>query len=179
MANIKRGFDLEARALKLGLDEKAIETTRYRLQYLHCEYSYFLKCDSREISSAGTTASYSLVNSGKTNRCSDFTASHAIRLANLSPQKIASLRWIDCAWRVFVKGTAPVLNMNHYTVTERRVLDATSYVLYYKAFLGYTFERIAVLGLPSRRAVSRQRVHEFWQRAILEVALEARKEGLV
>lgn len=179
MDNKKRDYDLSSHSSKRGLDERAIEKTKERLQYLHCEYAYFMKCDSRSIPSTGMTASYALVNSGNTNRCSDFTAAHAIRLANLSPEKITSLRWIDCAWRVFVRGTSPVLNMNKYTINERRVLAATSYVLYYKAFLGYTFDRIATLGLPSRRAVSRQRVYEFWQRAILEVALEARKEGLV
>lgn len=161
------------------LDDRALEVTKERLLYLHCEYRYFLNSDSRDISSAGMTASYAAVSSGKTNRCSDFTASQGIRLANLSPEKIESLRWIDCAWRVYVRGTSPVLCMHKYSINERRILAATSYVLYYKAFLGYTFDRIATMGLPKRGAVSRQRVHEFWNRAVHEVALEARKEGLV
>ena len=54
-----------------------------------------------------------------------------------------------------------------------------SYVLYYKAFLGYTFERIASMGMPHGGKVSRQRVHDFFEQAVQDVAMEARKEGRV
>jgi len=141
--------------------------------------TYFMSGSTEDISTPGMTASYALVTSGKTNRTSDHTAGSAIRLANLSPEKKLSLRWVDCAWRVYVRGTAPVLAMHNHSLNERRVLAAISYILYYKAFLGYTFDRIATYGLPNRGKVSRQRVHEFWNRAVIEVAKEARKEGLV
>ena len=163
----------------VGLDEAAIRATRERLLYLHCDYAYFMSSGAEDISTTGMTASYARVTSGRTNRTSDLTACSAIRLANLSPGKKLSLRWVDCAWRVYVRGTSPVLAMHNYTLNERRVLATISYVLYYKAFLGYTLDCIAAHGLFKRGPVSKQRIYEFWNRAVIEVAKEARKEGLV
>lgn len=162
-----------------SVDSRAIEITRERLLYMHCEYRHYNNGDMREVSSAGLVPSYSLVTSGRTNRTSDLTAMQGIALANMSPEKIESLKWIDCAWRVFMRGTAPILAKHKLKINERRNRATVSYVLYHKAFLGKTFQRIAEMGLPSGAKVSTQRVHDYWNLAIEEVAKEARKEGLV
>lgn len=162
-----------------SIDSRAIEITSERLKYLHCEYKHYMNGDARELSSAGLVPSYSLVTSGRTNRTSDLTAMQGISLANITPEKIESLKWMDCAWRVFMRGTSPVLAKQNLKINERRNRSTVSYVLYYKAFLGYTFQRIAEMGLPSGAKVSTQRVHDYWKLAIEQVAIEARKEGLV
>ena len=162
-----------------NIDSRAIEITGERLKYMHCEYKHYMNNDVRDISSAGLVPSYSLVSSGPTNRTSDLTAMQGIALANISPEKIESLKWMDCAWRVFMRGTSPVLAQKKLKINERRNRSTVSYVLYYKAFLGYTFRRIAEMGLPSGAKVSIQRIHDFWKLAIEEVAIEARKDGLV
>lgn len=158
---------------------EAIEITRQRLLYMHCEYRHYMNGDVRDISSAGMVPSYSQVTSGRTNRTSDFTAMQGIALANIPPEKLESLRWIDCAWRVFQRGTSHALAKEKPKINVRRNRAAVAYVLYHKAFLGYTFDRIAAMGLPSGAKVSRQRIHDYWELAIHEVAEEARKEGLV
>lgn len=162
-----------------SIDSKALEITAQRLLYLHCEYKHYMNGDVRDISSAGLVPSYSLVTSGRTNRTSDMTAMQGIALANTPPEKLESLKWMDCAWRVFMRGSAPVLATKKLKINERRNRSTVSYVLYYKAFLGYTFQRIADMGLPSGANVSAQRIHDYWKLAIEEVAKEARKEGLV
>ena len=131
------------------------------------------------MSSAGLVPSYSLVTSGRTNRTSDLTAMQGVALANTPPEKIESLKWMDCAWRVFMRGTAPILAQEKLKINERRNRSTVSYVLYHKAFLGKTFQRIAEMGLPSGAKVSCQRVHDYWKLAVEEVAIEAMKDGLV
>ena len=135
--------------------------------------------DERELPSTGMVPSYSQVTSGRTNRTSDFTARHGIMLASIAPDKLESLKWMDCAWRVFMRGITPVTSKEKLRLNERRNRVTVSYVLYHKAFLGYTFQRIADMGLPSGAKVSRQRVQDYWELAIIEDAKEARKEGLL
>lgn len=160
-------------------NRKQLLKTRERLLYMHCEYRYYMNNDEREIGSAGLVPSYSLVTSGRTNRTSDITAMQAMRLANIPPEKLESLRWIDCAWRVFMRGTSQSPGRDKLSLSERRNRTAVSYVLYHKAFLGYTFQRIAEMGLPNGEKVSRQRMYDYWELAISEVAMEAMKEKLV
>lgn len=162
-----------------SIDSRALEITAQRLLYLHCEYKHYMNGDVRDISSAGLVPSYSLVTSGRTNCTSDMTAMQGIALANTPPEKLESLKWMDCAWRVFMRGSAPVLATKKLKINERRNRSTVSYVLYYKAFLGYTFQRIADMGLPSGAKVSTQRIHDYWKLAIEEVAKEARKDGLI
>lgn len=162
-----------------NVSRRAFDVTRQRLLYMHCEYRHYMNRDAREMTSAGLVPSYSLVTSGKTNRTSDFVAMQGIALANMSPEERESLRWIDCAWRVFMRGTGPVTSKEKLRLNERRNRSTVSYVLYHKAFLGMTFRRIAELGLPSGAKVSIQRLHDYWNLAVEEVAKEARKDGLV
>lgn len=161
------------------IDEAALEKTRERLKYMHCEYRHYLNCDEREISSAGMVLAYGKTVVGRTNRISDSTAMNAMRLANISKDRLESLKWIDCAWRVFMRGSVSALDRDKPGMYECRRRATVSYVLYYKAFLGYTFERIASMGMPHRGIVSRQRIHDFFEQAVQDVAMEARKEGLV
>lgn len=161
------------------MDDVALEKTRERLKYMHCEYRHYLNCDEREISSAGMVIAYGRSAVGRTNRTSDVTAMNALRLANISKDRLESLRWIDCAWRVFMRGSAFALDRDKPGMHERRRRVTVSYVLYYKAFLGYTFDRIASMGMPHGGKVSRQRVRDFFEQAVQDVAMEARKEGLV
>lgn len=161
------------------MNREAIEITKQRLLYMHCEYRHYMNCDAREIPSTGMVQGYSQVVSGRTNRTCDFTAMHGMSLANIPLDKLESLRWIDCAWRVFQRGTSYALSKEKPKLNVRRNRAAVAYVLYYKAFLGYTFERIAGMGLPSGAKVSRQRIHDYWELAVQEVAEEARKEGLI
>ena len=147
--------------------------------HLHVEYRHYLNNDVREISSVGMVPSYSPITSGRTNRTSDFTAMHAVRLASIPEDKLESLRWMDCAWRVFQRGTTAGMNRETLRLNERRNRTTVAYVLYHKAFLGYTFQRIADMGLPSGAKVSRQRVADYWELAISEVAKEATKAGLI
>jgi len=156
-----------------------LEETRERLLYMHCEYRHYMNNDERELGSAGMVPSYSFMPSGKTNRTSDLTAMQAMRLANIPPEKLTSLRWIDCAWKVFLRGTTAALDREKPRINERRNRAAVAYVLYHKAFLGCTFQRIAEMGLPDGSKVSRQRIYDFWELATKEVALEAMKAGLL
>ena len=161
------------------IDEAALEKTRERLKYMHCEYRYYHNCDEREISSVGMVLAYGKTVVGRTNRTSDATAMNAMRLANISKDRLESLKWMDCAWRVFLRGSAFALDRDKLGMHERRRRSTVSYVLYYKAFLGYTFDRIASMGMPHGGRVSRQRVYDFFEQAVQDVAMEARKEGLV
>ena len=161
------------------LDREAIEATRQRLLYMYCEYRHYMNNDVRDIPSAGMVPSYSQVTSGRTNRTSDLTAMYGTMLASIPPEKLESLKWMDCAWRVFIRGTSHALAKEKPRINVRRNRAAVSYVLYHKAFLGYTFQRIADMGLPSGAKVSRQRIYDYWELAIKEVAVEARKEGLI
>lgn len=161
------------------IDEVALEKTRERLKYMHCEYRHYLNCDEREISSAGAVQVYGQSPVGRTNRTSDSTALHAMRLANISRDRLESLKWMDCAWRVFLRGSTSAMDREKLGISARRCRATVAYVLYYKAFLGYTFDQIAAMGMPHRGKVSRQRVHDFFELAVQEVAIEARKEGLV
>lgn len=161
-----------------------LDRTRQRLLYLHDEYRHYMNRDDRDIPSTGMVPSYSLVSSGRTNRTSDFTAMFAINLTNLTPERLNALKWIDCAWRVFARSTKPSLNnlgegVCSTALNARRRLATISYVLYYKAFLGYTFTRIAELPMPHGGKVSRQRVHQFWSMAVNAVAIEAMRDGLI
>ena len=162
-------------------NKEQMNKARERLLYLHNEYAHYLNRDERALPSTGMIPAYAEVTSGRTNRTSDFTAMHAINLANLAPEKLDALRWIDCAWRVFMRGTAPILNerADSLNADVRRRLATVSYVLYYKAFLGYTFTRIAQLPMPNGGKVSRQRVHQFWSIAVRDVAIEAMRDGLI
>lgn len=162
-----------------SISSRAFEITKERLLYMHCEYRHYMNGDVREISSAGLVPSYSLVTSGRTNRTSDLTAMQGTALANIPPEKIESLKWMDCAWRVFMRGTTPILSKEKLKINERRNRATVSYVLYHKAFLGKTFQRIAEMGLPSGAKVSCQRVHDYWKLAVEEVAKEAIKDGLI
>lgn len=161
------------------IDEAALEKTRERLKYMHCEYRHYLNCDEREISSAGMVLAYGKTAVGRTNRTSDATAMNAMRLANIPKDRLESLKWMDCAWRVFLRGSVSALDRDKPGMHERRRRATVSYVLYYKAFLGYTFERIASMGMPHGGKVSRQRVCDFFEQAVHDVAMEARREGLV
>lgn len=164
---------------KNRIDDVALEKTRERLKYMHCEYRHYLNCDEREISSIGMVLVYGKTAVGRTNRTSDATAMNAMRLANIPKDRLESLKWMDCAWRVFLRGSVSALDRDKPGMHERRRRATVSYVLYYKAFLGYTFERIASMGMPHGGKVSRQRVYDFFEQAVQDVAMEARKEGLV
>lgn len=164
---------------KNRIDDVALEKTRERLKYMHCEYRHYLNCDEREISSTGMVLVYGKTAVGCTNRTSDVTAMNAMRLANIPKDRLESLKWMDCAWRVFLRGSVSALDRDKPGMHERRRRATVSYVLYYKAFLGYTFERIASMGMPHGGKVSRQRVYDFFEQAVQDVAMEARKEGLV
>jgi hypothetical protein len=161
------------------ISKGALSATAERLLHMHCEYKHYMNNDPREISSAGMVPGYKPSVSGRTNRTSDFTAMNAIRLANIPKRKIESLKWIDCAWRVFMRGTASSLMSENMPINTRRKRAAISFVLYYKAFLGYTFKHISQMEMPHRGEVSRQRVHEIWKEAVREVAREAIREGLL
>lgn len=161
------------------LTKAQIETVRERLRYMHCEYRHYMNCDEREIGSNGLVATYKQASGGRTNRTSDMTAMAGMRRANIPQERLKSLRWIDCAWRVFIGGSAATLRCEAPSVTERQRRATISYVLYYKAFLGYTFARIAEMPMPSGRCVSRQRIHDFWEAAIVAVGEEAKREGLL
>ena len=161
------------------IDEAALEKTRERLKYMHCEYRHYLNVDEREITSAGMVQSYGQIVVNRTNRIGDATATNALRLANIPKDRLESLKWMDCAWRVFLRGSVSALDRDKPGMHERRRRATVSYVLYYKAFLGYTFERIASMGMPHGGKVSRQRVRDFFEQAVQDVAMEARKEGLV
>lgn len=161
------------------MDDGAVRCTRQRLLYMHCEYRHYMNCDVRDISSAGMVAAFSPASSGGTNRISDLTAMHAVQLTSIPPDKLLSLKWMDCAWRVFMRGTVAGLNGGKLRLNERRNRTTVSYVLYHKAFMGRTFREIADMGLPSGAKVSLQRVHDYWELAVREVAQEARREGLV
>ena len=150
-----------------------------RLLYMHCDYRYYMNSDPREIPSTGMIPGYKPSSGGKTNRTSDFTAMHAIRLANIPKRKAESLKWIDCAWRVFMRGTSAALMRENMPINTRRKRAAISFVLYYKAFLGYTFHHISRMEMPNGGTVSRQRVHEIWKEAVAAVAREAIREGLL
>lgn len=161
------------------MDREALEITRQRLLYMHCEYRHYMNNDARDIPSTGMVPAYAMVSSGRTNRTNDLTAMHGTMLASIPPEKLESLRWMDCAWRVFLRGTQPILAKEKPKINMRRNRAAVAYVLYYKAFLGYTFQRIAAMGMPSGRKVSRQRIHDYWELAIQEVAEEACRDGLI
>lgn len=157
-----------------------LDRVRERLLYLHNEYRHYMNQDERALPSTGMVPAYAEVTSGRTNRTSDFTAMHAVNLANLTPERLDALKWIDCAWRVFMRGTAPILNeRTDCELDQRRRLATVSYVLYYKAFLGYTFTRLSELPMPNGGRVSRQRVHQFWSMAVCDVAIEAMRDGLI
>lgn len=161
------------------ISDDVLNATAKRLLYMHCEYRHYMNNDPREISSAGMVPSYSPSVGGRTNRTSDFTAMCGIKLANIPAKKLESLKWIDCAWRVFLRGTTAYLARENVPINTRRKRATISYVLYYKAFLGYTFKRIAEMEMPNRGKVSRQRVYEFWKEAVAAVAREAIREGLL
>lgn len=161
------------------LTQDEFEYVRERLLHMHCEYTHYMNCDEREITSSGMVAGYGSIGGGRTNRISDLAAMTAIRRANIPRDRLIALEWIDCAWRVFCRGTAQTLSEGHLRPSERQRRATVSYVLYYKAFLGYTFQRIAEMGVPSRRPVSRQRIHDFWNMAVEEVGDEAKKAGLL
>lgn len=135
--------------------------------------------DARDIPSTGMVSAYAMASSGRTNRISDLTAIHAAQLSSIPPDKQESLRWMDCAWRVFMRGTVSTLNSGKLRLNERRNRTTVSYVLYHKAFMGRTFREIADMGLPNGARVSLQRIHDYWELAVREVALEAQKEGLI
>lgn len=197
------------------LTEREFEYVREKLLYMHCEYAHYMNCDEREIGSNGMVAGYGSIGGGRTNRTSDLTAMTGLRRANIPRERLEALEWIDCAWRVFCRGTMQTLSERPLrpsgssrayscggatssrsnpedcrdaaeacactpaSVRERQRRATVSYVLYYKAFLGYTFQRIAEMGVPSRRPVSRQRIHDFWNLAVEEVGEEAKRAGLV
>lgn len=161
------------------IDDGILKIVADRLLYMHCEYRHYMNNDPREIPSAGMVPNYSPSVGGRTNRTSDFTSMHGIRLANMPADKIESLKWIDCAWKVFLRGTSAYLARENIPINTRRKRATISYVLYYKAFLGYTFKRISQMDMPNRGKVSRQRIHEFWKEAVRAVAREAIREGLL
>lgn len=164
--------------MRSRISEEALAVTRKHLDMMHVEYRYYMNNGVGEIPSTGTVANYTQV-SGRTNRTSDFTAMIGVKLASLSPEKVESLRWIECAWRVFMRGSVIGLNREKQTLPHRRRLATISYVLYYRAFLGYTLQRIADMGMPHGGTVSKQRVFDYWRGAIVEVAREAQKAGLL
>ena len=161
------------------IDDGILRIVADRLLYMHCEYRHYMNNDPREISSAGMVPSYSPSIGGRTNRTSDFTAMCGIKLANIPAKKLESLKWIDCAWKVFLRGTPAYLMRENTPINTRRKRAAISHVLYYKAFLGYTFKKISEMEMPNRVEVSRQRVHEIWKEAVAAVAREAIRDGLL
>lgn len=128
-----------------------------------------------ETSSAGMTATYSEIRSGRTNRIVDHTARFAIQAANLTPHQLDALHWVECVWAVFMEASSTKAG----SANSRRLKRMVGQVLYYRALLGWTFAKIASTDLLGGRKVSTQRAYQLYDEAVDLVLEEAIRRGLV
>lgn len=140
-----------------------------KLRLMHIDYERYTNKPEMVMGSSGLVVNYGSVGGGQTNRTSDIVAMQAIRNANVDPRIAEHMKWLECTWSVFER-------LLKQTEMRGKIM---AYVLFHKAFLGWTYAKIAEYGLPNGATVSRQRIYQYFEKAVDEVALEAVKRGLL
>lgn len=143
---------------------------RNALMMMYMDYDMYLNMRQEYGSSTGMVANYNATGGGgRTNRIARLTEQEALKAVSIDADLMKRLRWIDCVWSVFMK------NVAHPQMRERNM----GYVLFHKALLGWTFEKIASTTLPSGSKVTRQRIHQYYEMALGYVETEAEEMGLL
>ena len=140
-----------------------------KLRLMYVDYERFMAAPERTDGSAGLVVNYGATGGGRTNRISDHVAMQAIRNAYVDPKNAERAKWLECTWSVF-------MHFLSQTGTREKII---AHVLYHKAFLGWTFAKIADNGLPNGVRVSRQRIYQYFDAAVDEIVKEAVKRGLL
>lgn len=163
----------------LKLTEQQRSEVNERLKSMYVDYERYSKMNPIDIGSNGMIAGYSLTGGGRSGKITDLTASTAIRIMSVPPEVRLRIQWLEVTMRIYQRGISEALNHSRISHNERMRRATISYLLYYRAFRGYTMQRIIDMPLPSGGKPGRGRIYEMWNLAVENVGCEAKKEGLL
>lgn len=167
--------------------ERSVEEQKYnrkyvkmRLRDLRFIYSYYKTLSENIDNSRGMIARYESTGGGSSGFTSDYTARAAMLLASAEPSKVLDLKWVMCVEKVYKRGIKPYINDNNENLWSKSRRSSVSFLIYYKVFHGYTFDRILDLYYKLKgKTMSRRRIYEIWDNTLDDIIIQAYEDGLL